>query len=134
VRGTWQTTGSGSGGLVLVVIAAVVLIGSGTASAAASALTSLLVTIAIIIGSVIALAILGGIAWLVYRARSDRPGRAIAAPVVSQLPPAGRPALEGSHNPAIEPAREIHLHLHGLTPDQVAAIVTQRGAYLEEDR
>ena len=36
--------------------------------------------------------------------------------------------------PAIEAARELHLHLHGLTPGQLAAIVTQRGAYLEEDR
>ena len=34
---------------------------------------------------------------------------------------------------AIEPPREIHLHLHGLMPDQIAAIVTQRGAYLKED-
>ena len=49
-----------------------------------------------------------------------------------QLPPTGRPALEGSHNPAIGPAREIHLHLHGLTPEQIAAIVTQRGTYLED--
>jgi len=28
----------------------------------------------------------------------------------------------------------VHLHLLGLTPEQLAAIVTQRGAYLEEDQ
>jgi hypothetical protein len=42
--------------------------------------------------------------------------------------------LEGSHKPAIGPAREIHLHLHGLTPDQLAAILNPRGASREEDR
>ncbi len=35
---------------------------------------------------------------------------------------------------AIGPGREIHLHLHLLTPEQIAAIVAQRGAYLGEDR
>ena len=74
------------GGLVLVVIAAV-LIGSGAASAVASAIASLLVTIAIVLGSIIGLAALGGIGWFVYRARQDRAGRPIAARPVHQLPP-----------------------------------------------
>jgi hypothetical protein len=76
--GTCQTPGVGGpggggpgGGLVLAVIAAVVLIGSGTASAVVSAL----VTMAIIIG----LVVLGGIGWLVYRLRHDRARRPIAA-------------------------------------------------------
>lgn len=128
--GTWQTSGGGGGGVALAVIAAVVLIGSG----AASAITSLLVTVLIVISSIIGLAIVGGVAWLVYRARSDRPRRPIAARPVYRLPPEPRPRLEGSHKPAIEPGREIHLHLHGLTPDQIAAIITYRGAYPEEDR
>ena len=131
MRGTWQTTGSsGSSGLVLAVIAAAVLIGSGAVSAIASAL----VTILIIVGVVIVLAVAGVVALLVYRTRSERPGRPIEAPAVYQLPPDPRPRLEDSHKPAIEPPREIHLHLHGLTPDQLAAIVTQRGAYPREDR
>ena len=70
--GTWQTTGGG-GGLVLAVIAAAVLIGSGAASAAVSAL----VTVLIIVGAVIALAVLGVIAWLVHRARQDRRDRQV---------------------------------------------------------
>ena len=77
MRGTWQTTGGGGGGggLALAVIAAAVLIGSGAVSAAVSAL----VTILIITGSVIALAVLGVIAWLVHRARRRRPVYALAA-------------------------------------------------------
>lgn len=114
--GTWQTTGGG--GMVLAVIAAAVLIGSGAASAIASAL----VTVLIITASVVTAAVLGGIAWLVYRTRSERPGRPVTARPVYQLPPEVRPHLEESHKPAIEPPREVHLHLN-VTPDQLAAIM-----------
>jgi hypothetical protein len=132
MRGTWQTT-SGGGGLALAVIAALVLIGSA-AAAAARALASLLVTITIVLGSVIALAVIAGVVLLAHRARQDRPGRSISARPVYRLPPESRPQLEGSDKPAIGPGREVHIHLHGLTPDQLAAIVTQRGAHLEENR
>jgi hypothetical protein len=116
--GTWQTSGGG-GGLVLALIAAAALLGSGAASAIASAV----VTILIIIGSIIAAAILGALGWLFYRARLDRPGRPIEARPVVQLPPAVRPQLEEPSKPAaIEPAREVHLHLN-VSPDQLAAIM-----------
>lgn len=128
MRGTWQTTsGGGGGGLVLV--AALILIGSGAVSAAASAIATLLVTLAIVLGSLIVLAVLGGIAVLIYRARSDRPGRPIAAPVVSPLPPVSRPRLEEPSKPAIGPAREVHLHLN-VSADQLAAIMRH---YTEEN-
>jgi len=124
--GTWQTTGGSgpSGGLVLVVIVAAVLIGSGAASAIASALE----VIAIITGAVIGLAVLGGIAWLVYRARpapapSDRPGRPLEARPVYQLPPDPRPELEESHKPAaIGPGREVPYHFH-VSAAELAAIM-----------
>ena len=123
MRGTWQTTdGGGGGGLVLAVIAAAVLIGSGAASAIASAL----VTIAIVIGSIIGLAILGGIGLLVYRARQDRPGRPIAARQVYRLGPAAAPHLEGSQPLAIQPSRnELHLHFHGMSPAEAAEAIRQ---------
>jgi len=65
-----HTHGSGGSG-ALVLIAAAVLIGSGAASAAVSAL----VTILVVVGSVTGLGVLGGIAWLVHRARRDRRAR-----------------------------------------------------------
>jgi hypothetical protein len=122
VKGTWQTTGGGPGGRVLAVIAAAVLIGSGAASAAASAIASLLVTIAIVLGSIIGLAVLGGIGWLVYRARQHRARRPIAARPVYQLPPETRPRLEAPGRPALEPGSEIHLHLN-ITHGQLAALL-----------
>jgi hypothetical protein len=131
MRGTWQTTDSGGGGgLVLAVAAAALLIGSGAASAAVSAL----VTIAIVTGCVLTAAVLGGIALLVYRARSelrrsDRPGRPIAGPVVRQLPPAERPVLSADHKPAIGPGREVHYHFH-VSAAELAAIMR---LYTEEE-
>jgi hypothetical protein len=126
--GTWKTTGGGGGGLVLVVIVAALAIGSGAVSAAVSALVTVLIAAACITAA----AVLTGIGVLIYRARQDRPGRPIAAPGVYQLPPEPRPELPPSRRAAIGPGRELHIHLHGLTPDQIAAIVTQRGAYLED--
>jgi hypothetical protein len=123
VNGTWKTTGGGSGGLVLV-LAAVILAGSGAASAAVSAL----VTILIITGSVIGAAVLGGIGWLVYRARQDRPGRPIAARPIVQLPPAARPGLPEPCKPAIEaPRNELHLHFHGMSPAEAAEAIRRAG-------
>ncbi len=83
MRGTWQTTDGGGGGGVLAVIAAVLLLGSGAASAIASAL----VVILIILGCTLALAVIGGIAWLVHQARQDRRGRPVAARPVCQATP-----------------------------------------------
>jgi hypothetical protein len=149
-HGTWKTTGGGGsgGGLVLIVVIAALALGSGAASAIASAVEVILITTAIVVG----LAVAGVVGLLVYRARSDRPGRPVAAPVVYELPPEVRPQLEESHISAapeirngasdlgpelchgvaqlraIEPPREIHLHLN-VSPDQLAAIMRH---YTEE--
>ena len=131
MRGTWQTTGGsggGSGGLVLVaVLVAAALIGSGAASAAVHALEVVL----IVVGVVAVLAVAGGIAVLVWRARSDRRGRPVSARPVVQAPRERPAPLRGSQpRPAVEPPRsEVHLHLN-VDPDQLAAIVRH---YTEEN-
>lgn len=104
-----HTHGPQGGGLVLAVIAAAVLIGSGAASAIASALVTLL----IITGAVIVLAVAGVVALLVYRTRSERPGRPLGVRPVYELPPEPRPELSSGHKPAaIGPGREVHYHFH----------------------
>lgn len=90
---------------------------------------SALVTILIVLGALIGLAVLGGIGWLVYRTRQDRPGRPIEARPVVQLSPDPSLRLEGSYKPAISPAREVHLHLN-VSLEQLAAIVRH---YTEEN-
>ena len=125
MKGTWQTTDSGGGLVLAVIIAAAVLVGSGAASAIASALEVLV----IVAGCTIMLAVLGGITWLIWRARQASPGRPIAARPVYQLPPNRGPSCRHPTNRPSSRPRELHLHLHGLTPEQIAAIVTQRGVY-----
>lgn len=128
MKGTWQTTGSEpSWGLILVVIVVLIVAGSGAASAIASAVTGLLVTLAIVLGSVIFLVVVGGIAWLIWRARQDRPARPIALKAIVQPPPhEARPRLEESPKLAIGPARnELHLHFHDMSPAQVAEAIRQ---------
>ena len=115
-----HTHGHGGDGLVLAVIAAVVLIAGG--SGAAKAVDRALITVLVVAGAVIGVAIAGVVALLVYRARRDRPGRPIAAPVAYQLPPTAPQRLEVPDHPAIAPAREIHLHL-SVSPDELAAIM-----------
>jgi len=130
MRGTWQTTSSGSGGLGVAVIVALVLIGSGALTAIMHALAVLLIAAAVAV-PVTAVSI---IAMAANRTRSERPGRPDGPVWVSREPSGMRPRLEVPHKPAIEPPRQLaapevhhHLHLHGLTPEQIAAIVTQRG-------
>lgn len=121
-----HTHGPQGGGLVLVVlIVAALAVGSGAASAAVHALE----VIVIVIACVLTVAVLGGIALLAYRARSEPRRRPIGAPAVYELPPESRPVLSSEHKTAIEPPREIHLHI-SVTPDQLAAIMRH---YTEEE-
>ncbi len=127
MRGTWQTTdGGGGGGGVLPVIAAVLLLGSRVGDRQRARRDP-------------------HHPRLHHRPRGHRGHRLARAPGAPGSPrTAGRrPACVPSyplsavafvvHKTAIEPPREIHLHLHGIMPVQIAASVTQRGAYLKED-
>jgi hypothetical protein len=129
--GTWKSSGGGGGGLVLAVIAAAVLIGSG----AASVMERLFVTITIVLGAVIGLAVLGAAAVLVHRARSEGRRRPVSARPVSRVPPGQHPQLEIPHKTAtpefrngvtelraIEPP-QLHLHIDGADPQVIAAIM-----------
>ncbi len=121
-RGTWQGSGTwkttSGGGLVLIIIV-LILAGSGAASAAASAL----VTVLLIAAGVIVLAITGGVGWLVYRARQPRPQLPVTPPLVYQVSPAAAQRLEAPRPLAIEPPREIHIHIHTADPAEAAAII-----------
>ena len=144
MRGTWQTTSGGSGGVALaVVIAAIVLAGTGAASAIASAVVTV-----VIIAAVCGVLAVAAAVWLTGRnrkqaarvgaelvqrrqTRPDQPARPIALQAVVQPPPGSRPRLEETSKPALEPGRELHLHFHGMSADQIAAVMTRSN---EEDK
>jgi hypothetical protein len=148
----------GGGGLALVVIIAALAIGSGAVTAAVHVLEVAVIAL----GAVIGLAVLGGVALLVYRARSEGRRRLISAPVVSRIGSAPRPELSKTYKAgapeirngitdlapeigngiadlrAIEPP-QIHVHIYVADPAEAAAIIrtalpgTAGGAITEEE-
>ena len=117
MRGDWYTTsGDGAGGRGLLIAAVVlVLLGSGAAARLSSALVAVLIALAVEVTLIVA----AGAAWLVYRARHERPAVTYRAEPLTRNP--GADTLQA---PTIEPPvpREVHLHLHGATPEQIAEI------------
>jgi hypothetical protein len=141
MRGTWQTTSGGSGGLVLVLIAVAVLAGSGALTAIMHAAE---VMVIVVLGGVFVAAVLTGtVAVMLARATarnaarvgaelaqrrqtlSDRPTRPITARPVYQLPPEPAPRLSEPSKPAIEHHEHNHygpeFHIYGADGQDAAA-------------
>lgn len=112
-QGTWQTSGGPGIRPVAVLVLAVLLLGSGAAAIA----TAVLVTF-IAVGAVVLLSVAGLAVWLARRAC-----RGYAAPRPRIVQPYAVHQLGAPQPPALEPPRELHLHLHGLGPEQVAEIL-----------
>jgi hypothetical protein len=132
MRGTWQTTDSGGGGAglgtALLVLAGAALAAklAGPVGAAAAELVWVLGIVVAIIAGGAAVALMGGWAWRWRRRRLDAartyPQSRIpvrAAPPLPQerqapeLPAASRRELPGG----------LHLHFHGVSAEDVAAII-----------
>ena len=92
-----------------------------TAPTAAALVNALLIALAVIAG-LAAVALVVFIAWRVHRWR--QPGAARAAALPLGRAQAAQPLpLPLPQAPAIEQWPEVHLHFHGVTPDEVAAII-----------
>jgi hypothetical protein len=121
-----HTHGHGSGrpggaGVVLLVILAAALLGPAVAAAAAALLHALLIAAVLILD----LAAVGVVALVAYRVRQARPE---PPRVVHRITPAPwRPAQAlPEPRPAMGRPTEVHLHLHGVTPADIAAILDHR--------
>ena len=128
MRGTWERTDSGSGGLALVlIIIAAVVFGSGAAAAIDTALVALLIAAAVIA----VLVTVALIVFLWHRTRNPSPQGFVRTPlvrssVVHELP---------GERPAIGP-REVHQHwhFHGVDEDRVAEILRPHAGHDDERR
>ena len=123
--GTWQTSGPDFGSVVVLVVAGACVV------VAASVVAWILAWLWAVLLVLAACAVLTAVIVLRLKRWSDRQAAAVFAarepPRLRAEPVAEVPRVE---RPAIEPPREIHLHLN-VTPDQLAAIVRH---HLEEDR
>jgi hypothetical protein len=127
MKGTWQTTeGGGGGGLVTVVL---IIVGAALAvkaapavlGAAAEVLRVFLIVAGVVAGAGAA-ALVGLLAWR-WRSWQKDVARA-RLPHSPELVRAAQP-LPGPR-PAIERAPEIHLHLHGVSAEDAAAIIRRQ--------
>jgi hypothetical protein len=121
VKGTWQTTdsgGSGAGAAALVIGAAVMVAAVAGPVLAAVAELARLVVIIVIAAAVLALAATGTV--VVYRLRHGQP---------RALPPrmyGSRSVQDRTQSRALPARPEVHLHFHGVTAEDVAAIIARQ--------
>jgi hypothetical protein len=126
--------GSGLGGLLLVILglALVASIAGPVAAAVAELVRVVLIALAVIAG----VGVLGLAGFVVYRLRERAADRAMwddPPPAVLQAhaeplpasPQPSLPALPAAAVPATGRPAKLHLHFHGLTADEAAAIIRQ---------
>jgi hypothetical protein len=125
VHGTWQVTGGGGrgtgGGIgvaVLVVAAAAVAVKlAGPAVAAVGELVRVALITAGVVAGVAVAAVAGLVAVRVHR-------RALPGPPQQRVLPARAPwQVDAAQPRQIEAGRELHLHLHDVSAEDVAAIL-----------
>jgi len=123
MQGTWQTTGGGGSGLLelvaAIIVIAVVASVAGPVVAAVGELVHILLIAVAVIGGLAAVGLVAFIAYLVRHRRSVSGAARAAHPPA--LVRAARPLPPPRQ--AIERAPEVHLHFHGVTAEDVAAIL-----------
>jgi hypothetical protein len=120
MRGTWQTTDSGLAVPLAIGAAVLAVLIAGPVAAAVTAVAQALITIIAVLAG---LGAVGGTAYAVYRVRHPRPVQGPPAPRAGQVPWRRAEPLPAPRRPAVEPPREVHLHFHGVTAEDVAAIL-----------
>jgi hypothetical protein len=130
MRGTWSTDSSGGGSLLLPVLALIgIALAAGPAAAAVAELVHALIILVIAFLGLAAGGAVAIIAWRVHRSRAAEPVR-----VIRPGPPPWRPVqrvpearpLPQAPPRAIRRPGEIHIHLHSVSPEDVAEIIARR--------
>lgn len=124
MRGTWKTESSGAGALaVLAVVLIVAIIGAAVARPVIDAVTELVRVLLIAAAVLAGTAVAGGIAYVVWRRRHPRPIGTRPAPFISA---AQLRAIQGRSAPRQLPPAEQHIHFHGVSADDIAAIIASQ--------
>jgi hypothetical protein len=123
---------SGTGSAVLVVLA--VIVAAALARPVIAAVAEL-VRLVLIAGAVtLGLALTAGAALAAHRLRRRGPGAALVVHRVTPVTPRAAETLPAAPRPVIEtPRPEIHLHLHGVSAADIAAVISQHQHVIEED-
>jgi hypothetical protein len=129
-----HTDGGGGGGAVLAVIA-LVLVGAAIARPVAHAAEEVL-RVVVLAAEILAGAAVAGLGtWAAIAIARNRKDRSAALPRPASttgrvLPPAGRSAPRSA---LPSPAPELHLHLHGVSPADVAELVRRNSLPTGQD-
>jgi hypothetical protein len=115
--------GGGTGGAVLVVLA--VIVAAAVARPVIDALAELVRLVLIAVAVTGGLALAGGTAFVVYRVRHRGAVRVLPVPRAHPVTWQAAEPLPAPQRPAIEAPREVHLHFHGVSAEDVAELLAR---------
>jgi hypothetical protein len=127
MRGTWQTTSSGGGGMgnaigAAVTVAVLAVLAVKVAGQAGAAVGEMLRAAGITVGVIAGMTASAGVGLWVWRRTHRQP--LPPAPPPRQVTPARAPWQVDADQPRqLEAGRELHLHLHDVSAEDVAAIL-----------
>jgi hypothetical protein len=82
----------------------------------------LAITVAVLLG----LALAGWAAFAAVRLRQRQANRDVSVPASRQVPRRAAEPLSAPRRPAIVRPQELHVHFHGVSAEDVAAILAER--------
>jgi apolipoprotein N-acyltransferase len=124
MRGTWQTTDSGGDGIGAILgVIGVIVLAAAVAGPIVAAVTELVRLIVISVIVVVVLAVIGGAALVTLRLRHGPPR---ALPPHSLLSAPREQEVTTSQPRALPARQELHIHFHGLSAEDVAAILARQ--------
>jgi hypothetical protein len=125
MKGTWQTT-DGGGGLAGPLAIGAAVLAAAVAGPVVAAAAELLRAVVIIVAVAVALAVLAAAGFVAYRLRQGRASRTTRVSFPRAVPLARAKSLSAPRPPAVEGPRQVHLHFHGVSAEDVAAIIARQ--------
>jgi hypothetical protein len=122
--------GSGLGAAVLVLVgAALVVTIAGPVVAAVAELVHIVLIVAAVLLGLGAAAL---VAYVALRLRHSRADRVTAVAFPRPVPPRPGESLSATRRPAIGQPAEVHLHFHGVAPEDIAAAIRHVRGQVED--